>query len=53
MTDKNDISICKSFNKKNRRIYILLIQLIISITVYLGLQFMFENADKLNGLTMI
>src|SRR6188472_2730230 len=43
------ISICKLFNEKYRRLYILFIQLVICVVVYHGLRYMFNNAEKING----
>lgn len=40
--------ITKSFKDKNKRAYILIFQTIVCVIVYLGLNYMFKNADKWN-----
>lgn len=40
--------VCKMFKVANKRVYILIFQLIICVVVYFGLNYMFEKADKWN-----
>ncbi len=38
--------ISKSFKDKNKRVYILIFQMLICAIVYFGLNYMFRNAEK-------
>jgi ammonia channel protein AmtB len=40
--------ISKSFKDKNKRVYILIFQMLICAIVYFGLNYMFRNAEKWN-----
>lgn len=45
--------ITKTFKDKNKRVFILIVQTIICIVVYFGLNYMFKNADKWNEYAII
>lgn len=44
--------ITKEFKDKNKRVYILIFQVIICVIVYFGLNYIFKNADKWNESTI-